>query len=165
MVFKKKNKCGKIGKANLKHGGRCASSKGIERLRNGWKPKTIICSNITISDEEENFVSEFYSKVHEENDTFADDFQIELAAGQILQIHRQFRFAAEKRIGKDVSRMIGTLLSTLRELNATKNSRKENKININVQSDIMSLIQENYGSNENTGEKEKGKKGVDEKKI
>ena len=39
--------------------------------------------------------------------------------------------------------MIGTVLSTLREMNATKNARKVDNIQVTVNSDIMTLIQQN----------------------
>jgi len=52
-------------------------------------------------------------------------------------------YAKEKKIPRDASRMIGTVLSTLREMNATKNARKPDHIQVTVNSDIMTLIQQN----------------------
>jgi len=122
---------------SIKHGGQL---KHPEKLRNGWKPRTILGKRICISPEEENFALYFSRKMREKGDIYADNVMIELAILQILQIHRQAVYAAEKKIGKDMSRMIGTLLSTLREMNATKNSRKEQKINVHMDSDIMTLL-------------------------
>ncbi|DAZ85575.1 TPA_asm: hypothetical protein [Altiarchaeum virus] len=154
-----------LGKANLRHGGRTNSPRAIEKLRQGWKPKTLICSGITISDEEEKFAEEFFRRVSEENDTFADSFMIELAIAQTLQVHRKYLYAKTKNIGVDASRMIGTLLSTMREMNATKNSRKENNINVNVQSDIMTLIQQTINNSDDKHEKEKSNKGLKNENI
>ena len=112
-------------------------------MRCGWKPKTLICKNITISDDEEAFATEFSAKVSEQNDTYVDTVLIELAIAQILQVHRVYVYSKEQKIPRDASRMIGTVLSTLREMSATENARKVDNIQVNVNSDIMTLIQQN----------------------
>ena len=122
-------------------------------MRCGWKPKTIVCKNITISDDEEAFANEFLAKVSEQNDTYVDTVLIELAIAQILQVHRVYVYAKEQKISRDASRMIGTVLSTLREMNATKNARKEDRIQVTVNSDIMTLIQQNLNLISNDGKK------------
>ena len=145
--FQKGNKYQSKGSAGLIYGGTTLNAKlkenNLKRLRRGWKPKTLICKDITISDDEEAFANEFSKKVSEENDTYVDTFLIELAIAQILQVHRVYVYAKEKKISRDASRMIGTVLSTLREMNATKNARKEDNIKVTVNSDIMTLIQQN----------------------
>ena len=145
--FKKGNKYQQKGSAGLRYGGTTPvakdKEKNLERLRCGWKPKTLICKDITISDDEEAFANEFSAKVSEQNDTYVDTVLIELAIAQILQVHRVYAYAKEKKISRDASRMIGTVLSTLREMNATKNARKVDNIQVNVNSDIMTLIQQN----------------------
>ena len=145
--FKKGNKYQQKGSAGLRYGGTTPvakdKEKNLERLRCGWKPKTLICKNITISDDEEAFATEFSAKVSEQNDTYVDTVLIELAIAQILQVHRVYVYSKEQKIPRDASRMIGTVLSTLREMNATKNARKVDNIQVNVNSDIMTLIQQN----------------------
>ena len=85
--FKKGNKYQQKGSAGLRYGGTTPvakdKEKNLERLRRGWKPKTLICKDITISDDEEAFANEFSKKVSEENDTYVDTFLIELAIAQI----------------------------------------------------------------------------------
>ncbi len=83
---------------------------------------------------------------------------IELAITQVLQVHRIAEYAASQRVGKDMSKPVGTLLSTMREMNATKNSRKENKIDVSIKSDIMTLIQNISG-----GKDKEAKNGLQRK--
>jgi len=146
-LFEKGNKYQLMGSAGLRYGGTTSiaknKEKNLERLRCGWKPKTLICKDITISDDEEAFAVEFSKKVSEENDTYVDTVLVELAIAQILQVHRVYVYAKDKKISRDASRMIGTVLSTLREMNATKNARKVDNIKVTVNSDIMTLIQQN----------------------
>ena len=146
-LFQKGNKYQSKGSAGLLYGGNTQNAKlkekNLERLRRGWKPKTLLCKDITISDDEEAFANEFSAKVSEENDTYVDTVLIELAIAQILQVHRVYVYSKEQKIPRDASRMIGTVLSTLREMNATKNARKVDNIQVNVNSDIMTLIQQN----------------------
>ena len=162
--FKKGNKYQQKGSAGLRYGGTTPvakdKEKNLERLRRGWKPKTLICKDITISDDEEAFANEFSKKVSEENDTYVDTFLIELAIAQILQVHRVYVYAKEKKISRDASRMIGTVLSTLREMNATKNARKEDNIKVTVNSDIMTLIQQNLNI---TNDESKKRNNIDKK--
>ena len=116
-LFQKGNKYQLKGSARLIYGGTTPvaknKEKNLERLRCGWKPKTIVCKNITISDDEEAFANEFSAKVSEENDTYVDTVLIELAIAQILQVHRVYVYSKEQKIPRDASRMIGTVLSTL----------------------------------------------------
>ena len=157
--FKKGNKYQQKGSAGLRYGGTTPvakdKEKNLERLRRGWKPKTLICKDITISDDEEAFANEFSKKVSEENDTYVDTFLIELAIAQILQVHRVYVYSKEQKIPRDASRMIGTVLSTLREMNATKNARKVDNIQVTVNSDIMTLIQQNLNLISNDGGKKR----------
>ena len=62
--FQKGNKQQLKGSAGLRYGGTTSvakdKEKNLERLRCGWKPKTLICKDITISDDEEAFAVEFF---------------------------------------------------------------------------------------------------------
>ncbi len=147
----------------LVHGGMTGrngtqSQKALEVLRRGWKPKTILGKRICISEEEEKWAAEFERKMSESGDIYADKIMIELAITQVLQVHRIAEYAASQRVGKDMSKPVGTLLSTMREMNATKNSRKENKIDVSIKSDIMTLIQNISG-----GKDKEAKNGLQRK--
>ena len=89
-----------------------------------------------------------------------DTVLIELAIAQILQVHRVYVYARKKKISRDASRMIGTVLSTLREMNATKNARKEDNIKVTVNSDIMTIIQQNLNL---TNDESKKRNNIDKK--